>query len=91
MIQTQPVTQTQAIAATIQAFIRDQFLYDRPEINLTPELALIEERVIDSLQLMQLIQFLQEKFGFRIDITDLVIENFTSIDTMAAFVQRQKK
>ena len=82
---------TQSTTEIIQTYIRERFLYDRPEVPLTPDLPLIEQRLIDSLQLMQLVQFLQERFGIEIDIMDLVVENFTSIDTMAAFVQKLKK
>ena len=84
-------TDIESSTEIIQTFIRERFLYDRPEIALTPDLPLIEQRLIDSLQLMQLVQFLQERFGIEIDIMDLVIENFSSIDTMAAFVQKLKQ
>ncbi len=84
------MTITQNTNETIKIFIHEQFLYDRPEVNLTPDLPLLEERLMDSLQLMQLVVFLEEKFGLRIDITDLVIENFASINTISAFIEKQK-
>lgn len=84
------MTLTQNTTETVKIFIREQFLYDRPEVTLTSDLPLIEERLLDSLQLMQLVSFLEEKFGFRIDITDLVIENFASINTIATFIEQQK-
>lgn len=83
-------TATESTADVIETFIRERFLYDRPEIALTHDLPLIEQRLIDSLQLMQLVQFLQERFGIFIDMMELVVENFTSIDTMAAFVDGKK-
>ena len=89
MIQTQPSAQAQSTAEIIKAYIYEQFLYDRPEVILTPELLLIEQRMIDSLQIVQLIQFLQEKFSIWIDVTDLVMENFASINSMTAFVEKQ--
>lgn len=88
---TQPSTQIESKTEIIQAFIRERFMYDRPEIALTPDLPLIEQRLIDSLQLMQLVQFLEERFRILIDIMDLVPENFASIATMAAFVEKQKR
>ena len=84
------MTVTQNTNETIKIFIHEQFLYDRPEVNLTPDLPLLEERLMDSLQLMQLVVFLEEKFALRIDITDLVIENFTSINTISAFIEKLK-
>jgi acyl carrier protein len=84
------MTVTQNTNETIKIFIHEQFLYDRPEVNLTPDLPLLEERLMDSLQLMQLVVFLEEKFALRIDITDLVIENFASINTISAFIEKLK-
>ena len=84
-------TQTESTADVIETFIRERFLYDRPEVALTHDLPLIEQRLIDSLQLMLLVQFLQARFGIEIDIMDLVVENFASIDTMATFVQAHKQ
>jgi len=81
---------TESTIAIIEAFIRERFLYDRPETVLTPDLPLIEQRLIDSLQLMQLVQFLQEKFELRFDIMDLVFDNFASLSAMANFVSKQK-
>jgi acyl carrier protein len=84
-------TETQSTAGIIENFIRERFLYHRPDIQITPDLPLIEQRLIDSLQLMQLVQFLQERFGIWIDVTDLMVENFATIDTMAAFVEKLKR
>ena len=83
-------TQYEQIQETIQQYIAQQFLYDRPEMSLTDDFPLIEQRVIDSLQIVQLIAFLQEQFGILFEIEDLVLENFSSINTIAALVQKQK-
>lgn len=74
----------------IIGFIRDRFLYGREDAELTGETALLEERLIDSIQLMQLVQFLQERFGIMIEVTDLVPENFASVRVMTALVDKQK-
>lgn len=85
----QAIERTQ-IKAAIKHYIAEQFLYDRPEISLTDDFPLIEQRVIDSLQIVQLISFLQEQFGFIFNAEELVLENFVSINTIVALVQKQK-
>jgi acyl carrier protein len=81
-------TAIQSNAEIVTAFIRERFLYDRPDVYLTPELPILEQRIIDSLQLIQLVQFLQERFAINIDITELVVENFSSIEVIAALVAK---
>jgi acyl carrier protein len=74
----------------IRAYIAQQFLYDRPDMTLCDDFPLIQQRVIDSLQIIQLITHLQEHFGILFEIEDLLLENFASIGAIAALVQKQK-
>lgn len=85
-----PSTQYEQIKETIQQYIAQQFLYDRPEVSLTDDFPLIEQQVIDSLQIIRLISFLQEQFNILFEIEDLRLENFASISPIAALVQKQK-
>lgn len=50
--------------------------------------SLLQAGVLDSLGVMQLVAFLQERFGVRISDDDLVPENLESVDAIAAFVAR---
>jgi acyl carrier protein len=79
----------EGMATIIQQYISEQFLYDRPEVTLTAEFPLIRQQVIDSLQITQLISFIQERFHFEIKLTELRLENFESIQSMVALIQRQ--
>lgn len=74
------------IVATIQQYIETNILYDDIEIALTADLPLFEQRLIDSLQLIQIISFLQETFDVTMEPTELVLENFATIHSMAALV-----
>lgn len=75
----------------IRGFVCEKFLYDRPGLVPTDDFPLIQQRVIDSLQIIQLISFLEERFAIRIDIRDLVLENFTSLTTITALVEKQRE
>ena len=73
----------------VRQFINESFLYDRPDLTLTNDLPLIEQGIIDSMGIFRLITFLEEAFGFTIAPTEIVIENFESIATIAAMVSRK--
>ena len=49
-----------------------------------------ESGIIDSLGVMTLLSFLDEKFSIQVSGDDLVPENFASISAIAALVERQK-
>ena len=48
--------------------------------------ALLEEGVLDSLGILELVEYLQAELGVSVEDDDLVPENFASIDAIANFV-----
>ena len=50
--------------------------------------SLLQAGVLDSLGVMQLVAFLQERFAITITDDDLVPENLESVDAITAFVTR---
>lgn len=51
--------------------------------------ALLDEGVLDSLGILEVVDFLQEEFSVTAEDDDLVPENFASIDAIAAFVDEK--
>lgn len=75
----------------IHDFIVDEMLsgiYDRP---LTVDDDLIESGIIDSLGIMSLLAFIEERFSLKIPPEDLLPENFSSINSIVALVDRQRR
>jgi acyl carrier protein len=56
---------------------------------ITPETALIEAGLIDSLTIFKLIVFLEEHFTIKIQAEDIVVENFKTVCALQALVQRK--
>lgn len=47
--------------------------------------------IVDSLGLLQLVSFLEEKFGIKVEDEDLVIDNFRSISRIEQFVEEKQR
>jgi len=73
----------------IRAFIVDNFLYG-DDAELSPDLSLTEEGVIDSTGVLELVTFIEEEFEIRVEDEDLVPENFETIAAMAAYISRKQ-
>lgn len=58
--------------------------------SLTDEDQLFSRGVIDSLQLVEIIERLQSELGIEIDGEDLSPENFGSVAAMARFLERKQ-
>ena len=45
---------------------------------------------VNSMFAMQLVQFIEQQFGFDIEADDLDLDNFRSIDAMTRFIERKQ-
>jgi acyl carrier protein len=75
----------------IREFISEELLHDHNQNKLQDEDQLIETGIIDSLGIMTLLVFLEEKFSIQVSGDDLVPENFSSITAISSLTERYLK
>jgi acyl carrier protein len=76
-----------SIALEVENFIGREIA---PDIGpVAHDFDLLRAQVIDSVGIVQLISFLEEKYGIKIDDDDLAPENFRSVDSIVLFVQKK--
>ncbi len=76
------------IDARILAFVLERFPFARQR-GVAPGDSLLESGIVDSLGVLELIEFLERTFGISITEEDLLPENFDSIARMAGLVHRK--
>lgn len=52
--------------------------------------SLFSSRTISSRNLMHLVDFVEKNFGIKVKPMDLVLENFDSVEKIAAYIDRKK-
>lgn len=77
-------------AKEINRFIHQELLGELLEDMASREDPL-SEGLLDSLALEQLISFIEEEFGFQFADNELVVENFESIERLAALVDSKRQ
>ena len=70
----------------IRDFLIEDLQWEGPRSELTDDLPLIENRLIDSLGLMRLVGRIESEFGIHVRDEDIVLANFGSIRRIADFV-----
>ena len=60
----------------------------RPEFDFTEEVDFIEEGMLDSFYIVSLVDELETNFGIKIQGTDVIAENFSTIDKIEALVKK---
>ena len=57
--------------------------------RLTDSTPLLEGGAVDSLGLLEIVTFLEQDFGLKLDDEDVVVENFESIQSIESLVRRK--
>ncbi len=68
----------------VQAYIVKELNNSLP---FDAEADLIKEQVIDSLQIMKLLGFLEQQYGIDIELEAVTAESFATVSTIAEFVE----
>ncbi len=79
------------LSDSIRAFILSRFLPGEPAENLTPETPLLTGGIIDSLGVLDLVQFLEERFQIKVRPYDMSDENMGSLVALERFIEEKKK
>ncbi|WP_210589306.1 acyl carrier protein [Streptomyces sp. GESEQ-35] len=73
-------------AQAVKEFVVKEFLPDVPAEELADDLDLMANGVIDSLGLLKVIAWLEDRYGVNTDAVDLDPESFTSVAAIASFL-----
>jgi len=78
--------QSEAVTVQIEAFLKKQFPLTR---KVGRNDALLENGLLDSLGILEIVSFLEQEFQITIADEELLPENFQSIACLATFVQNK--
>lgn len=74
----------------INDYISRELVQDASLLPLGNATSLLETGVLDSLSLLRLVVFVQERFGVTVDDADLVPENFDSVEAICAYLRSRE-
>jgi acyl carrier protein len=77
------------VSARTREYISQNFLYTRPRFELRDELDLFRNGIIDSMGVMELIEFIQDEFKVEIADDDITEENLGTVAAIARFVSKR--
>lgn len=78
------------IEKQIREFIVEHFLFGEFDDNLKNDDSLLENGIIDSTGVLELVSFLEEIYGIELDDEEIVPENLDSIANMSKFIAKKQ-
>jgi acyl carrier protein len=74
----------------INDYISREIVQDPAILPLSNDTSLLKGGILDSLSLLRLVVFLQDRFQLTVDETDLLPENFDSVDAICAYLRARE-
>ena len=80
----------QEIKATLKTYILNEFLPGEDPAALTDTTALVTTGILDSLAVLKVMTFLEERFGISIKPREAVVDNLNTIPDIVRLVTSKK-
>jgi acyl carrier protein len=74
----------------IRRFIDDNFIMGTRDAPLADADSFLEHHVLDSTGFLELIAFLEERYGIKVEDDEMLPENLDSVDSVERFLQRKR-
>jgi acyl carrier protein len=75
------------IKEEIREFILNNFLKGDRSKRVADDTSFIEEGIIDSIGILELVAFLEEKFGIKVEDDEIAPENFESLEKLDSYIK----
>ena len=72
----------------VRSFIVENFLFGESD-RLKDDTSFLDSAIIDSTGILELIAFLEESFDISIDDTEMLPENFDSLDNISGYLSKK--
>jgi acyl carrier protein len=79
---------TASLAQEVRSFIAAEYLLGRDD-DLADNASFLEEGILDSTGVLQLISFMEETYGIKVEDEEVVPDNLDSINKVVAYLCRK--
>jgi acyl carrier protein len=76
-----------SVEVQIRHYILENFLFTSDEKKLKNTDSFLEEGIVDSTGILELLMFIEEAFGFEVEDEELLPDNFDSVERLTRYVE----
>lgn len=74
----------------LRRYILETYLFTTDENALGNDDSFLDKGIIDSTGVLELVMFLEEQFGIKVEDSELLPENLDSVNRLARFIERKQ-
>jgi acyl carrier protein len=79
------------IKGGIREFIVNNYLRGATDKDLGDNDSFLEQGIIDSIGVIELTNFVQDRYGIKIEVPEIVPENLDTLNNLERFITKKKK
>ena len=77
------------IEEQIRQYVADNFLFSDDGYQLSDDVSFLEEGIVDSTGVLELVMFVEDTFDITVQDEEIVPENFDSVSRLTAYIRRK--
>lgn len=78
-----------SIQNRVKTYVLENFLFSDNGYELAEDASFLEEGIVDSTGVLELVMFVEEAFNIAVEDEEIVPENFDSIGQLTAYIRRK--
>jgi acyl carrier protein len=75
---------------TIRDYVNQEILAGQEVLPVKDDTELVESGILDSLSILRLVLFIEEKYSLKIAPEDVIRENFETVEAICRYVGKRK-
>jgi len=83
------VTENTEIREQLRRYIAENLLFSDKDYPFEDQASFLKNGVVDSTGVMELVAYVEKKFGVTVDPKEVVPDNFDSIKSLTGYIQRK--
>lgn len=77
------------IRKEIHSYLEENVLFNSDDNSISDDDSFMENGIIDSTGILELVSFIEGKFDFKVDDEDLVPDNFDSVNNLVSYIEKK--
>ncbi len=78
------------VETKIASYIAENILFNKNGYPFPKDASFLENGIVDSMNVLELVMFVEENFSIQVSDNDIVPDNFDSVEKLASFVRSKK-
>lgn len=79
----------QTIEEKVRTYIADNILFSSDGYPYSDDISFLENGVVDSMNVMELVAYVEEAFGVKVEDSEIVPANFDSVHNLSTYLRRK--